>query len=167
MCEWFAQKSDLVILMFDCHKLDISDEFRDTIQTLCRAHHHSKIRVLLNKSDHLEPQMLMRVYGALQWSLGKVIQTPEVIRIYCGAFWEHPVQHPENVDLFEKEKADLLEEFNDLPKNTTVRKISQFIQRLRKVKVHARITSHLYSQMPYAFGKVKKQEELIQVCCLP
>lgn len=26
----------------------------------------------------------MRVYGALMWSLGKVLNTPEVIRVYIG-----------------------------------------------------------------------------------
>jgi hypothetical protein len=26
----------------------------------------------------------MRVYGALMWSLGKVIRTPEVLRVYIG-----------------------------------------------------------------------------------
>lgn len=27
---------------------------------------------------------LMRVYGALMWSLGKVLNTPEVMRVYIG-----------------------------------------------------------------------------------
>lgn len=26
----------------------------------------------------------MRVYGALMWSLGKVLNTPEVMRVYIG-----------------------------------------------------------------------------------
>lgn len=30
---------------------------------------------------------LMRVYGALMWSLGKVLNTPEVVRVYIG--WVH------------------------------------------------------------------------------
>jgi hypothetical protein len=29
---------------------------------------------------------LMRVYGALMWSLGKVLNTPEVMRVYIGSY---------------------------------------------------------------------------------
>lgn len=38
----------------------------------------------------------MRVYGALMWSLGKVINTPEVVRVYLGSFWAKPLQNTEN-----------------------------------------------------------------------
>ncbi|RYH22907.1 hypothetical protein EON65_18610 [archaeon] len=34
VCTWFAQRVDLIILLFDAHKLDISDEFRNAIESL-------------------------------------------------------------------------------------------------------------------------------------
>jgi hypothetical protein len=37
-----------------------------------------QVRVILNKSDQVDQQQLMRVYGALMWSLGKVFRSPEV-----------------------------------------------------------------------------------------
>ena len=80
MIDWFAEKSDLILLLFDAHKLDISDEFKEVITQLKR--HDEKIRVVLNKADSIDTQSLMRVYGAMMWSLGKVKQTPEVTRVF-------------------------------------------------------------------------------------
>ena len=96
---WFAEKSDLILLLFDAHKLDISDEFKRTISAL--KDYDEKIRVVLNKSDTIETQALMRVYGALMWSLGKVTGTPEVKRVYISSFWEYGESpSPPSVDLY-------------------------------------------------------------------
>ena len=82
--EWFAEKADLILLLFDAHKLDISDEFKRVIVGI--KDYDEKIRIVLNKADSIEQQQLMRVYGAMMWSLGKVVNTPEVMRVYIGSF---------------------------------------------------------------------------------
>ena len=83
--KWFAERVDRILLLFDAHKLDISDEFKRSIEAL--AGHDDKIRIALNKADMVDHQQLMRVYGALMWSLGKVLNCPEVPRVYIGSFW--------------------------------------------------------------------------------
>lgn len=92
--EWFAERVDRIILLFDAHKLDISDEFRRSIEAL--KGHDDKIRIVLNKADMIDHQQLMRVYGALMWSLGKVLNTPEVARVYIGSFWDEPLRYDSN-----------------------------------------------------------------------
>ncbi len=43
-----------------------------------------QVRIILNKSDQVDQQQLMRVYGALMWSLGKVFKSPEVCKVGWG-----------------------------------------------------------------------------------
>lgn len=92
------------------------------------------------------------------WSLGKVIQTPEVCRVYMGSFWEAPLKNNDNRCtrahilvlllffecllclccgrvLLEREKRDLLNEMMALPQNAVVRRINELVKRSRSVKV--------------------------------
>ncbi|KAF9113601.1 hypothetical protein BGX27_001191 [Mortierella sp. AM989] len=160
--EWFAERADLILLFFDSHKLDISDEFKASIHAL--KGHEEKVRVILNKSDMVNQQQLMRVYGALMWSLGKVIQTPEVMRVYLGSFWLHrpPNAFEDCRGLLDAEQSDLLTDLRDLPRNAAIRKVNEIVKRARQAKVHAYIIGHLKKEMPAVFGKSTRQQELIR-----
>ncbi|KAJ4704005.1 EH domain-containing protein 1-like [Melia azedarach] len=160
---WFAAKCDLILLLFDPHKLDISDEFKRVIASL--RGNDDKIRVVLNKADQVDTQQLMRVYGALMWSLGKVLNTPEVVRVYIGSFNDKPINEgfigPIGRELFEKEQNDLLMDLIDIPKKACDRRINEFVKRARAAKIHAYIISHLKKEMPAMMGKAKAQQRLI------
>ena len=101
-----------------------------------------------------DKQQLMRVYGALMWSLGKVLDTPEVTRVYIGSFREDAYNRRgrENADLFDSERQDLLADLRMLPRSSVIRKINDLVKRARLVKVHAHIVAHLRAQMPAMFG---------------
>jgi EH domain-containing protein 1 len=157
--EWLAERVDRIILLFDAHKLDISDEFRRVIESM--RGYDDKIRIVLNKADMVDHQQLMRVYGALMWSLGKVLNTPEVARVYIGSFWDQPLHYDMNRKLFELEEQDLFKDIQSLPRNAALRKLNDLIKRARLAKVHSYIISHLKSQMPAVFGKDAKKKELI------
>ncbi|KAJ0403539.1 hypothetical protein ATCC90586_006794 [Pythium insidiosum] len=159
VAKWFAERSDMILLLFDAHKLDISDEFQRVIEVL--KGHDDKIRCILNKADQIDQQRLMRVYGALMWSMGKVLKTPEVMRVFIGSFWDQPLQYTDNAALFEAEEKDLLTELRNLPQNAAVRKINEFVKRARLAKVHAYLIGHLRDKMPSMVGKERKQKELI------
>lgn len=117
---------------------------------------------VLSCCSQVDTQQLMRVYGALMWSLGKVINTPEVARVYLGSFWAKPLQNTENRSenvgahpsffcslirsefhvfilpprrLFEAESQDLFRDIQSLPRNAALRKLNDLIKRARLAKV--------------------------------
>jgi len=156
--EWFAYKVDRILLLFDAHKLDISDELKLALD--CLKGHDDKVRVILNKADQVSNQQLLRVYGALMWSLGKVFKTPEVLRVYVGSYWDKEYANDHNAELFDAESADLLSDLKSLPRHSATRKINEFVKRTRRLKVHLLIIQHLRAQFGW-FGKSKTQTKML------
>ncbi|RWV97443.1 hypothetical protein GW17_00039767 [Ensete ventricosum] len=161
---WFAAKCDLIILMFDPHKIDISEEFNNVIKSL--HGHEDKIRVVLNKADQVDTDQLFRVNHALIWSLAKVLPNrPEVMPIYNGSFNDKSTNNvdvdPNLKKVCERDQNDLLSEFKDIPNNICDLKIRALVRRAKAAKVHAYIISHLKNKMPIIFGKAAAQRRLI------
>lgn len=158
--EWFASRVDLIILLFDAHKLDISDELRRAIESLGRF--DDKIRIILNKADGVDGQELMRVYGALMWSLGKVLAAPEVPRVYIGSWWDGQLGNASFRTLFELEEQDLFKDFRMMPRSAALRKLNDLIKRARLARVLALIVAELHAAMPLVFGKDAKKKNLLK-----
>lgn len=159
ICLWFAEHADLILVFFDAHKLDISDELKEVLTVL--RPYDDKIRIILNKSDQVGRQELMRVYGALMWSLGKVVQTPEVMRVFISSFKPDLSAGDGRPALLQEEHDDLLEEMRQLPINSATRKINDLVKRARLAKVHALLINSLWTQMPSLFGKTGRQAKLL------
>jgi len=157
--QYFASIVDRIIIMFDAHKLDVSDEFKDCIQSL--KGHYGKARILLNKADQITTQQLVRVYGSMMWGLGKVINAPEAVRVYIGSFWDKPLKNRENENLFRAETKDLMEDLNALPRDNVTRKLEEFVKRLRQLRAHCYLIDHLKKAMPAVIGISDKQKKLI------
>lgn len=83
---WFAAKCDLILLLFDPHKLDISDEFKRVISSL--RGHDDKIRVVLNKADQVDTQQVRRILNSL-WDIFILINVlnPTVSTIAYEGLW--------------------------------------------------------------------------------
>lgn len=155
---WFAARSDMIIIMFDTLKLELCDELKELIVSL--KPHQDKIRCVLNKADQVDKQRLLRAFGALMWNLGKIINTPEVVRVYVGSFWDQAPLFDDSTALLRAEQADLLRDIRDLPRHSTVRRISELVKRIRLCKVHSFLIGYIKSKLP-TFGKQKKYLEVI------
>jgi len=157
--QWFAERVDMIVLLFDPFKLDISDELTAVIRRF--RGHEDKVRVVLNKSDRVNQQQLMRVYGALMWSLGRVLDTPEVCRVYVGSFHDEELRDPDTAPLLAAEMGDLLADLRELPQQSATRRVNELVKRARLLKAHCYLLDHLREQMPSVYGFQKKKQELL------
>jgi len=156
---WFSESAAMIILFFDAHKLDISDEFQRCIASL--AGHQDKLRIVLNKADRLDQEELLRVHGALLWALGKVIDKPEVVRVFIGNFWDEPPENQDHLPLFQRHSHQLLAQIERLPCDASLHKLSELSKRARNAKAHALLLDFLHTSMPTFWGHAEKQDELI------
>jgi hypothetical protein len=115
----------------------------------------------MNKADQLDPEALMKVYGALLWSMGKIFHGAEVPRVYCGSFREEELSRKEFEGLFEKDKAALMAHLQELPRMCGMRKVNEMVKRIRLNIVHVCIMGHLRSKMPYLWGFEAAQKKLL------
>lgn len=74
---WFAAKCDLILLLFDPHKLDISDEFKRVISSL--RGHDDKIRIVLNKADQIDTQQVRKCTSILYLTISSPFMLIPVI----------------------------------------------------------------------------------------
>jgi len=51
--------------------------------------------------------------------------------------------------LFDEDKQALLQELETLPRSSLLRKINEFVARVRRVKAHLCLTAHIKSQLPW------------------
>ena len=149
MLEWFTGKTDKSMLLFDADKLDISDEFKKAIEAF--AGMEDKLRFVLNKSDmdHVE---LFRVYGSLMWNLGRVLKSPEVVKVYIASLRDNPLQHKVFEPLIETEIQELLADLQSVPKSSANRKLGDMIKRTKKDKVHVLVLAKRKEALKSAGG---------------
>ncbi|XP_065588535.1 sarcalumenin isoform X1 [Cyrtonyx montezumae] len=135
VCQWFIDRADLIFVVFDPTKLDVGLELEMLFRQL--KGRESQIRIILNKADSLATQELMRVYGALFWSLAPLINVTEPPRVYVSSFWPHEYHPDTHRDLFLKEEISLLEDLNQVIENRMENKIAFIRQHAIRVRIHA------------------------------
>ncbi|XP_027874589.1 sarcalumenin [Xiphophorus couchianus] len=135
VCQWFIDRADLIFLVFDPTKLDVGGELEMLFRQM--KGRESQIRLILNKADSLSTQDLMRVYGALFWSMAPLVNVTEPPRVYVSSFWPQDYAPDTSRELFMKEEISLLEDLNQVVENQIENKIAFIRQHAIRVRIHA------------------------------
>eukprot|EP00752_Nemacystus_decipiens_P007841 g7006.t1 len=181
--KWFADRSDLILLVFDAHKLDMGAEFREVVTAI--AQYGDRVRVVLNKAQEVDNDRLLKVYGALMWSISRCFGGKTAVpKVYVGSFWDGPRRHPDDRpedydDSFDLDEAALLREMMELPQNVGVRKVQTLPcfdgargrstdrdeepspTRAKLVKVHLQIMNAIRARMPRIWGAEAAQDRIL------
>lgn len=158
---FLAGRSAMIVLLFDASNFVFSDEYRDILIKL--SPFTKKVRIILNNSDQVDRQKLMRVHASLLWNISHILLAhEEPPRIYICTFnYNRPLVHDDNAPLFEAETRDLMRELLNVSTDLLSRQIDELAKRARKCKLHAYIIGYLREQMP-SIGKNRKQNQMVE-----
>ncbi|KAK7197131.1 50S ribosome-binding GTPase/Dynamin family [Novymonas esmeraldas] len=79
---WFAQQSDVILLMFDPANPGTTGETLDVLTKSLTGYEH-KFFLVMNKADVFEKVTdFARAYGTLCWNLSKVMKMKDIPRVY-------------------------------------------------------------------------------------
>jgi GTPase SAR1 family protein len=166
VARWFAQRSDIILVFFDCSKTDVSDELKGIIQQL--QDFHIRVRCILNKVDMLSSKELVRVYGALMWSIGRIITNAEVTRVYWASnnsdstLEDAGDSHFINSSLREDQEA-LDKVVLNIHKTSLPRKVGDFFKRMRMLRTHMLLIRHLQKRSAlFPWSKETRKIALIE-----
>ncbi|XP_077461562.1 uncharacterized protein LOC144077581 [Stigmatopora argus] len=160
VCQWFIDRADLIFLVFDPTKLDVGGELEMLFKQM--KGRESQIRIILNKADSLTTQDLMRVYGALFWSMAPLINATEPPRVYVSSFWTREYEVDTSRELFMKEEISLLEDLNQVIENQIENKIAFIRQHGIRVRIHSLLVDRYLQTYRQMLGWFSDPYEVIQ-----
>ncbi|XP_076023405.1 uncharacterized protein LOC143013605 [Genypterus blacodes] len=160
VCQWFIDRADLIFLVFDPTKLDVGGELEMLFRLM--KGRESQIRLILNKADSLSTQDLMRVYGALFWSMAPLINVTEPPRVYVSSFWPQDYTPDTSRDLFMREEISLLEDLNQVIENQLENKIAFIRQHAIRVRIHALLVDRYLQTYNDKLGWFSDPHEVFQ-----
>ncbi|XP_037621033.1 sarcalumenin-like isoform X3 [Sebastes umbrosus] len=160
VCQWFIDRADLIFQVFDPTKLDVGGELEMLFKQM--KGRESQIRLILNKADSLTTQDLMRVYGALFWSMAPLINVTEPPRVYVSSFWPQDYSVDTSRGLFMKEETSLLEDLNQVIENQMENKIAFIRQHGIRVRIHALLVDRYLQTFSDKLGWFSDSHEVFQ-----
>ena len=162
---WFAERADLILLVFDPENPGTTGETLDVLQGLTHSNLEHKYDIILNKADTFDSvNEFARAYGALCWNLSKILKTKDIPWIYTmytpgvGEIRREFLPHDE----FNKSRDQILQRVLNAPKMypDTILTVLQLVT--RNIEVQTKILG----EMRNAYGNVRRNlyGSLITLC---
>nr|XP_053652383.1 sarcalumenin-like [Cherax quadricarinatus] len=104
--QWFIDRADLILVMFDHTKLDAGYELEAILDQL--KGREGQTRILLNKADQVPAEELMKVQGSLFWNLSPLLGVSAPPTVYAGSFSSRPYRTSSPGKLFQAQEEALL-----------------------------------------------------------
>ncbi|KAF2349961.1 Dynamin superfamily [Trinorchestia longiramus] len=132
--QWFIDRADLVLAMFDYTKLDAGYELEAVLDQL--KGREAQVRILLNKADQIPPEELIKVQGSLFWNLSPLLGVSAPPTVYAGSFSSKPYRTSSPAKLFQAQEEAL---FHDIARAIN----SRVENRVANARRHAvRVRNH-------------------------
>lgn len=107
-CQWFIDRADIILLVYDPSKLDAGPETEAILDQLKGREYQT--RIILNKGDQIKAEELLRVQGALIWNISPLMSSAQPPVMYTVSLWSHPYEEGSTVRLLQAHEKALLQD---------------------------------------------------------
>jgi hypothetical protein len=141
---WFAERADVVLLMFDPDKPGTTGETLSVLTESLGGLEH-KLLIIFNKVDVFASMRdYARAYGALCWNLSKAIprkDLPHIFNTYLPQGESTGKKLP--LDDFDKQREEVRVEVHRAPFRRVDNIVSRLYQHARRLRVHVTVLDQL------------------------
>ncbi|KAF7268487.1 hypothetical protein GWI33_018371 [Rhynchophorus ferrugineus] len=136
-CQWFIDRADIIFLVYDPAKLDVGPETEAILDQLKGREHQT--RIILNKADHVKPEELMRVQGALIWNISPLMSSPQPPVMYTTSLWSRPYEPWAPTRLLQAQERAFLRDLRTAVDRRVENKIASARRFAVRVRNHAKM----------------------------
>lgn len=144
-CQWFIDRADIILLVYDPAKLDAGPETEAILDQLKGREYQT--RILLNKGDQIKAEELLRVQGALIWNISPLMSSAQPPIMYTTSLWSHPFEVGSPIRLLQAHERALLQDL----RVAINQRIDNKIASARRFAVSWTIRNQLYHISPHIY----------------
>ncbi len=140
---WFAERADVVLLLFDPDKPGTTGETLKVLTSALEGLDH-KLLIVMNKVDRFHDiRDFARTYGALCWNLSKCIPRKDLPQIYNTYVpvpdRDEPAKNGLPLGSFDEAREEVIKEVRRAPTRRVDNIVSRLYDHARRLRVHVNV----------------------------